>query len=84
MQVLHLVMSSKMESSMSLLENIPLENLVSEENFSTVSHGLVKKSLAPLKSSIRHKLEKRQNTFKVMSFYSSDGSKSSTVHPTVV
>ena len=84
MQVSHLVMSSKMESSMSLLETVPLNNLVSEENLSIVSNGLVKKSLASLKSSIKDKLEKKQNTFKVRSFYSSDGSKSSTSHPTVV
>ena len=84
MQVSHLVMSSKMESSMSLLETIPLNNLVSEENLSIVSNGLVKKSLASLKSSIKDKLEKKQNTFKVRSLYSSDGSKSSTSHITVV
>ena len=84
MQVSHLVMSSKMESSMSLLETIPLNNLVSEENLSIVSNGLVKKSLASLKSSIKDKLEKKQNTFKVRSLYSSDGSKSSISQPTVV
>lgn len=84
MQVSHLVMSSKMESSMSLLETVPLNNLVSEENLSIVSNGLVKKSLASLKSSIKDKLEKKQNTFKVRSLYSSDGSKSSTSHITVV
>jgi len=83
-QVSHLVMSSKMESSMSLLETVPLNNLVSEENLSIVSNGLVKKSLASLKSSIKDKLEKKQNTFKVRSLYSSDGSKSSTSHITVV
>ena len=73
-----------MESSMSLLETVPLNNLVSEENLSIVSNGLVKKSLASLKSSIKDKLEKKQNTFKVRSLYSSDGSKSSTSHITVV